>query len=183
MFFAHLFAGYLVSRKVKDNHKDKQLVLRYILFGLFCSVMPDLDLIYFYIWDHRQHIHHSYWTHIPLFWIACCSALYLFSKLLKKNLNPYILLIFLNTLLHLFLDSVVGGIYWFYPVTDDYLRMFTLTSRYNWWVLNYIIHWTFLFELAIIATAIYMLRVDFSPKPNRTEKRILLLEASEQDQA
>ncbi|VTR68827.1 hypothetical protein DESC_720205 [Desulfosarcina cetonica] len=25
-------------------------------------------MIYFYIFDHRQHHHHTYWTHIPLYW-------------------------------------------------------------------------------------------------------------------
>lgn len=161
MFVAHLPAGYLITRYCLNTIGTKAANPRawkyYAVFGLLCSVLPDFDLIYFYLIDHRQHAHHTYWTHIPIFWLLLCALLYFGAKaFFRKNIGTASLILLANTQLHLFLDSVAGGIYWLYPFSDGYYRMFKITSRFDWWVWNYIVHWTFLFELLIIAAAAYV---------------------------
>lgn len=158
MFFAHIPGGYLLTRQhiKRFRHKlqTESKLKYYVMFGLLCSVLPDFDLLYFYTIDNRQHIHHSYWTHIPIFWLAVAAGIYLIGKwIFKKNTGVVSLILLGNTLLHLVLDSVAGGIFWLYPWSDVYVRLMDIPSRYSWWVFNYIFHWTFLLELCIISTA------------------------------
>lgn len=160
MFVAHLFAGYLWTRqhinRVRDKLRHVENLKYYIWFGIFCSVLPDFDLLYFYTFDHRQHVHHSYWTHIPLFWLLFCAGLFIIGKGLFQRRAAVICLILLcNTWLHLLLDTVAGGIYWFYPWSEANIRFLDISPRFHWWVLNYIIHWTFLLEVMIITLAVY----------------------------
>ena len=173
MFVAHLPAGYLVTRyylrsiglyrmgssNIGPRKMDTQNTVArfYVLFGLLCSILPDIDLFYFYLIDHRQHEHHSYWTHIPLFWILLSALLYFGSKaLFNKNIGLICLILLINTQLHMLLDSVAGGIYWLFPFGGEKYRLFVVTARFDWWVWNFFIHWTFLFELLIIIAAMHV---------------------------
>lgn len=169
MFIAHAFGGYLGTRLCLKSQLGQELSERrwigFLVFGIFCSILPDIDLLYFYTLDHRQHPHHQFWTHMPFFWIAVSLLVYAIGR---WKFRPYAALISLlllgGTFMHMILDSVAGGIFWLYPVSDTYFRMFTITPRFQWWVLNYIIHWTFLAEIAIVAGALWVLRNDQSVK-------------------
>lgn len=70
MFIAHLPAGYLVARHLANGHERRKWL---IIAGLCASILPDLDLLWFYLIDNRQTAHHAYVFHWPLFWIflAC----------------------------------------------------------------------------------------------------------------
>ncbi len=165
MFVAHLPAGYLITRyylrTIETRLIKSSAVKYYAMFGLFCSVLPDFDLFYFYLIDNRQHAHHTYWTHIPMFWVLFSGLLYFGAKaLFKKNVGLLSVILLANTQLHMLLDSVAGGIYWLYPLSSEKYRLFEITARFDWWVFNYIIHWTFLFELIIILTAAYVVWED-----------------------
>jgi len=166
MFIAHIFGGYLGTRlclrcTTKQDVQGANLKY-YLLFGLLCSVLPDFDLAYFYLIDHRQHPHHTYWTHIPIFWVILASLTYVIGHyILKKRVGLLSIILLSGTCLHLILDSVAGGIYWLYPFSSTYYRLFTITPRYDWWVLNYLLHWTFLLEILIIVTSIYFMRKDY----------------------
>jgi inner membrane protein len=160
MFVAHSFAGYLCSRHCL--HRFKQHLTGptqwkyYLLFGVFCSVLPDFDLLYFYTIDNRQHLHHSYWTHIPIFWVIVAGTIYGVGRwIVNKRVGVSCVILLVNTLLHLVLDTIAGGIYWFYPLSDMYVQWLHITPRYSWWVLNYIFHWTFFLEICIILAAVY----------------------------
>ena len=161
MFIAHMPAGYLFTRycvRRLGSKVDSISTLKYyVMFGLLCSVLPDFDLMYFYLIDNRQHAHHSYWTHIPLFWVLLSGLLYFGAKaFFKKKLGLLSVLMLVNTELHLLLDSVAGGIYWLYPFNRDYYHLFDVSAQYDWWVFNFIFHWSSLFEVLIIAAAIYV---------------------------
>jgi inner membrane protein len=165
MFIAHLPAGYLITRYylcvMEANFMKSSALKYYVMFGLFCSVLPDFDLIYFYLIDNRQHAHHSYWTHIPMFWVLLSVSLYCGAKVLfKQNVGPASVILLVNTQLHMLLDSVAGGIYWLYPLYDEKYRLFDVTSRFDWWVWNFVLHWTFLLELLIIIAAAYLVLAD-----------------------
>lgn len=165
MFIAHAFGGYLGSRLCLKSQLGEELSetrwIGFMIFGVICSILPDIDLLYFYTLDHRQHPHHQFWTHMPFFWITVSLLVYAIGR---WKFRPYALLTTImlagGTFMHMILDSVAGGIYWLYPLSDTYFRMFTITPRFPWWVLNYIIHWTFLAEIVIVASALYVLRDD-----------------------
>ena len=59
---------------------------------------------------------------------------------------------------YLFLTLNVSGylrlvIYRGIPLIEEQMRLFFIPSRFDWWVWNYIFHWTFLFEILIIMAA------------------------------
>ncbi len=71
MFIAHLPAGYVLTRHLLDRAPAGDALSRRILaFGLLASVLPDFDLLYFYLIDNRQTLHHLYWPHLPAFWLV-----------------------------------------------------------------------------------------------------------------
>jgi len=155
MFVAHLPAGYLLSKYFESKSKTKKISWRiFLTLGLIGSILPDLDLFYFYMIDGRQHQHHSYWTHIPIYWI-CLYTSVASMFILKKNKKMLLIttFIFIDVMLHILLDTVAGGIMWSYPINTEYLSFFTVLPQYNWWVLNFILHWTFLLEIVIIIFA------------------------------
>ena len=173
MFVAHSPAGYLVTRfylrAIAPGHINASFLKYYVMFGVFCSVLPDFDLFYFYLIDNRQHVHHTYWTHIPMFWVLLSGLLYFGAKaMFKKNIGQACVILLMNTQLHMLLDSVAGGIYWLYPLSSEKYRLFEVTAGFNWWVFNFIFHWSFLFELLIITAAAYVVREDRKMVPTNT---------------
>ncbi len=154
MFFAHLPAGYIISQVTEKKFGATVSSRKIMAMSLVGSIAPDLDLIYFYLISARTMTHHAYLPHIPLFWII------VFLLLLMTNLITYskerILLstlFIINVFVHLILDTVVGGVIWLYPFKTEYVSFFVINARYDWWVLNYLLNWTFVFEIGIIAMA------------------------------
>jgi len=165
LFVAHGFGGYLVTRflikRAEDKAYSNAIFSRYILWGVFCSILPDFDLLYFYTLDERLHPHHSYWTHMPLFWIfATCAVYSVGHGIYKKPIGLYCLILLVGTFLHLLLDTVAGGIYWLYPWSGYKFQWFEIQPHYYWWVFNYIFHWTMLMEVTLIMLAIIVYRRD-----------------------
>ena len=154
MFIAHLPAGYICTKKLQKVSKTK----KYLWIGLFASILPDLDIFYFYFIDLRKHLHHSYWIHRPFYWLLIACIVFITLFLLKrKGLCKASIIFFANIFLHLFLDTVVGQVEWLYPFSDKSHYLFYVPSVYNFWVYNFIFHWTFLFEIGIIMGSIYLL--------------------------
>ena len=154
MFIAHMPAGFLLSRFVLRKQRNDPHYLKYLLLGMIASVAPDFDLAYFHLIDDRQHPHHSYWTHIPIYWIGIyLILLYPVYKGFKLNGVRLLSLVLLCGLLHMSLDSVASGIKWLYPINTEYFGLWRIPSVYEWWVANYLFHWTFLLELIISGTA------------------------------
>ena len=154
MFIGHLPAGYILTQKLQQ----KLHFSRYLWIGLIGSFFPDVDIFYFYLVDHRQHLHHGYWTHIPFDWLmitaVTCSIVWLL-KLNKRYLMAAIIF-FSNVFLHLLLDTIVGKIEWLFPFTDKAYYLFDVPAVYDVWVYNFIFHWTFLFELGTIIWAMHL---------------------------
>lgn len=141
MFVAHLPAAYLAVRGLRPQ--TTRTVLAAVLAG---SVLPDIDLLWFYLVDARQHHHHAYLTHKPALWavlalIGCWRG------------NSVLLGVAAGALLHLLLDSIVGQVTWAWPFSDWSAPMVTVPATQDWWVASFLLHWTFAVEIAICALA------------------------------
>ena len=155
MFIAHLPAGFLLSRQFLKALRDNPAYIKYMLIGLLASIAPDFDLAYFHLVDARQHPHHSYWTHIPIFWVGIYTLLvYPVYRWRGRTGLKLLSLFLLGGLLHMSLDSVASGIKWLYPIDPSYFGLWRIPSVHAWWVANYLFHWTFLIELVITSTAV-----------------------------
>lgn len=158
MFFGHLPAGYLCSNfllKYREIPAGKRNT--FLAIGLIGSIAPDLDMFYFYLVDHRQHWHHSYFTHWPSFWLSVIAASWFTRWFIGNRLLVYGGSIFgINGLLHLVLDTHVGRIRWLAPISDRWIFFFNVPSLHHPKILNFVFHWTFVFELALVVSAIYV---------------------------
>lgn len=128
--------------------------------GLVMSIFPDSDLLYFYLVDHRRVAHHHYITHMPMVWLAFGLVGWALLVIMgKKQWRIFLFVAVANALLHMALDTTVGGIHWFYPFLDWNVKIIEVPSAHGWWVWNFVFHWTFLLEiLAIAAAAMLWLR-------------------------
>ncbi len=155
MFIAHLPAGFLASHCIVHTQRlTGPAANRVFALGMLGSVLPDFDMFYFYTLGGQEHSHHSYWTHIPSFWLACgVLALMVVTLRGQHEARLGISAFLAGIATHLLLDTPWGGIRWFYPFDAQYVRFITVPARYEWWIANFIGHWTFLVELAIVAAA------------------------------
>jgi len=160
MIIAHLPAGYVASRLLFNRFRPHAASFRRFLHaGLLGSVAPDLDMLYFHLIDHRQHHHHTLWPHFPILWAGLLLASLIRFHTGRARERAALAVIFAaNGLLHMVLDTVVGNIWWLAPFVDKPFSFFSVPARYNPWWLNFILHWTFILELAIVAWAIYLVR-------------------------
>lgn len=151
MFIAHLPAGYLLTKWIQKRiHQTK-----YLWIGLIASVIPDIDLLYFYLIDHRQTMHHEYWTHLPIFWLVLWAVIAIGNLHFKNRMTSVVSLIFFsNIFLHLILDTFVGEVLWLQPLNSESFALFTVPATHGFWIWSFITHWSFLAELMIIVWAI-----------------------------
>ncbi len=155
MFIAHIPAGYLLGKGVKSRALGARAVMSAALIG---SLAPDLDLIYFYTIDACRHHHHSYWTHYPVVWLGLMLLSWGIGKIpAMRSIGSWSLIFSLSALIHLLLDCVVGDVPLLAPWSMDFYALSTVPAVVQPWWLNFLIHWSFLLELAIIFTAGWLL--------------------------
>jgi inner membrane protein len=149
-------AGYICSKWLYPRFVSVPVDYRkYLLCGLIGSIAPDLDLLYFYLVDHRQHHHHSYWTHYPVVWLGLTVAAFLYYRYGRQRIKAVLLLVLsFNGFMHMVLDTLVGDISWFAPVSDRAYSLIMVPARFDPWWLNFVLHWSLLVEVVIMATAL-----------------------------
>ncbi len=153
MFIAHLPAGVLVTLAA---HRGAVTSRALWCWGLAGSLFPDVDLFWFYLVDGRRTLHHEYWTHLPAVWL-CLAPLVL--------LGPALRLFWLNVVGHLVLDTMAGGILWAWPFDRGAVTLVSVPARFEFWVWNFVLHWSFLVELAILAAAVIWLAARAQERP------------------
>jgi len=148
VLIAHLPAGYLFTKYIQKTTGYK----KYTWLGILGSVLPDLDLIYFYYFSDRSVSHHEYLTHMPVFWGVLMFYTVAFIHLLVRNKRAYfaVAIFYANIFLHMLLDSYTGTIKWFYPVFYVDLNLITVPATYDFWMWSFVFHWSFLAELFIL---------------------------------
>lgn len=157
VFIAHLPAGYLATRLILDRQPAPEPLRRRLLaLGMIASALPDLDLLWFYFVSDRRQVHHAYLPHLPLAWIALLAALAVVLWMRRAGPMTWLgMLVFsANILLHQVLDTTAGGIRWLWPFSDAEFAMSHVEARQEPWYLNFVLHWTFALEVAILAAAL-----------------------------
>ncbi len=154
MFIAHLPSGYIgacLLTKDASSERTRQIFLPFMIGGIF----PDLDMFYFYLVDARKNLHHEYWTHLPVFWLAALAATLLIALISRsKGLAAVSTAFVAGVFLHLILDTPFGGIAWLYPLSYQSFHLVTVPATRSWWVWSFVLHWTFVFEIAICIWAV-----------------------------
>lgn len=169
MLLAHAPAGYLLTRvlsrtvfkHIVDPKRSNRLYQLMMAAGLIGSILPDLDFIYNIFFDARHSSHHSYITHIPFYWILLILFSIATGKIFKRK-NSMVIAVTgcMAALLHLVCDTITAEIYWLYPFIDNGYNIFAVSDVHIWWVQNYLSHWTFMIEIAIIAVAgLFFMRI------------------------
>ncbi|MDP2028344.1 MAG: peptidoglycan DD-metalloendopeptidase family protein [Thiobacillus sp.] len=153
MFFAHLPAGYLVSRALL--HRCPVVNPKWVLAaGMIGGAWPDIDLLYLYLLDATPQHHHTYWTHLPIAWLGISLWAWIASRERSPAFRLPLAAFLLGWASHLLLDSVTGDIWWLYPLVDQPYSLAHVEAIYQPWWINFLLHWSMAIELAIIAVAL-----------------------------
>ncbi len=160
VIIGHIPAGYLATVLLRKYCRKWGINgLQVLLASLFGSIVPDTDLLWFYLVDNRQYHHHTYWPHYPIVWGAIMTLALLCFHATKYTRHSSLALVFgAAGMLHMVLDSIVGDIWWFAPWVDAPYSLFTVPARFDYWWLNFIFHWSFILEIALCVSA-YCVRV------------------------
>lgn len=150
MLTAHLPSGYVLAQWLR---RDIPFLLPTALMG---AIVPDLDMIWFHLVDHRAFHHHRYWVHIPLFWAVVAGVVLPGLAVFLRRYLSTALVFFAAIFLHLLLDSIGGGILWAAPFNNHLYRLVTVPPSQNHWVWSFIFHWTFLLEIAVWTLAVLL---------------------------
>ena len=146
MFVAHLPSGYLLGR----GAGVRGAAMAAALLG---SVAPDFDMLWFDLVDHGRVHHHDYPTHIPGCWLIVAVIVLGLLRVLAPAKLFIAAMFFAGIFLHLVLDTLVGGIMWLWPFNDRLITLAVVPARYDHWVISFILHWSFLAEIAITLLA------------------------------
>lgn len=152
MLTAHLPSGFIAGRLAARRWS----IPAAMPVALTAAILPDFDMIWFYLVDHRAVHHHRYWVHIPVFWVAL--AVISLPLLHRSRWWPTALLFFAVIFLHLLLDTIGGGILWGAPFSDHLFSLITVPPAYGHWIISFLLHLSFLLELVIWAWALWLWR-------------------------
>jgi len=154
MIIGHIPAAYILTRKLQDSFSET----RYMMVGLAASILPDIDLLYSYVSGDKQS-HHNFWIHRPFDWAVIALGIFLVVRL--TNWNKYrtlFVFFFSNIFLHLCLDTISGKIKWLYPFSERGISLFYVKTVHEFWVLDLVFHWTFIFEIIVVLFALKVFR-------------------------
>ncbi|RWI15458.1 MAG: metal-dependent hydrolase [Mesorhizobium sp.] len=148
MLIAHLPSGYILGRLARRRRREASDVVAAAMLG---SVIPDIDMLYFYLIDGGRTHHHAYITHWPLFWATIGTVGVSVGRLLGSRRLPSIAIFLAGAMVHMALDTVASPIMWLAPFSHRPFELVAVPASHGNWVLNFVLHWTFALELVICA--------------------------------
>jgi inner membrane protein len=155
MFVAHAPAGYLITVAISRGRCRRAALVA----GTAGSLCPDLDMLWFYLVDHCRTLHHSYLTHRPAFWLAVGGLAFAATRWPSlRRFTPLVAAFWLNVLGHLVLDTVAGGVAWLWPWSPHAFVLVSVPAAHGHWIANFLLHWSFLLEVAILVAALAVWR-------------------------
>lgn len=144
-----MFIGHLPGAYVALNLITPQASRVFMTAALVGSVLPDVDMLWFYLVDGRQTHHHDFITHRPAVWalLGLIGLLWPAGRAVLTGLA-------IGGLIHMALDSIVGSIAWAWPVSTAAHPLVVVPASQDWWVMSFVLHWTFAVELVLCALAV-----------------------------
>lgn len=160
MIIGHAPSGYITAKILLGKFTERNIsTKRFIIAGTLGALAPDLDMLYFHFVDHRQHHHHSYFTHYPILWLSLLAIVIIWLTLNRTSKAAPLAFVFcLGGFVHMILDSIVGDIWWFAPFVDRPFALFTVHALYQPWWLNFVLHWSFGLEISLWFWALLIFR-------------------------
>lgn len=159
MVFGHLPFGYITSELLFNRFKKRHISINTFRFWTMSgAIAPDIDMLFYYVHDdikfHSPHMHHSYFTHFPFFWVKLLgiSIVWLLLDNNRGKLSPLAFMFTLGGFTHLILDTMTGYVYWLAPFHN---KLFSFETN-NPWETNYFTHWGFGVEVCLILSAVYL---------------------------
>ena len=149
MLIAHLPAGYILASAARQRSAAPRIMTA----ALVGSVLPDFDMVYFFLTGGKVH-HHDYVSHWPLFWLALAVVALPAVGRLASRWFPTAAVFFVAVMLHMIMDTVAAPMLWLAPFDWSKFELTTVPATYSNWVVSFMLHWTFGLELLICTTAL-----------------------------
>jgi inner membrane protein len=147
MIIGHLPVGYLAACASEPAFGRDRVIWWSLLAG---SVVPDLDMLWFFFVDHGAVHHHSYLTHNPNLWLG----LLLVGLVLRFRV---LIGLGLGAVLHLAMDTIAGAVVWGWAGFGFSGPLVVVPATQDHWILSFLVHWTFGVELVLTAVALIVL--------------------------
>jgi len=167
MIIGHLPIGYFTTRYLI---KKLKLPLKpiWLGLGLFASISPDLDYIYWIVSESQADTHRGIITSTPFFYLT----LFILSVIVYYSYRKYwlkcaILLVFINILIHFIIDTVFYGNRWLYPFSNAYYGIYNVGgygSGVGIQIPNYWSHWYWYLEIGLWIIAITSIIISYHKK-------------------
>lgn len=136
------------------NKKEQELVY---FSGILAGVLPDVDVLFVSLADHRDSI-----THTPFFWVLCSIGISFLAIAVKRKRRLFFNLAFallVGAFTHILSDAVFTGVKLLYPLSNEYYRMRPpISLRYDNLFINYVLNPVFLTEIYTFVAAGIVLR-------------------------
>ncbi len=151
MFIAHLPAGYLLGKATAklSGLRTEQLVM----WTAIGSILPDADLLYFYLVDNQSTHHRHYVSHWPITWITLLALSVILLRW-RPRFGVTFLGLSIGGLSHMVLDSVAAPVLWFAPFSKLKVELVQIPAVYENYIWSFVLHWTFAIEIFICSIAI-----------------------------
>ena len=149
MIIGHLPSAYLILKLGSPRGLSNAVFLA----GMVGAIFPDIDLLWFYFVDNRSHHHHEYLTHRPAVWLGLLVLCFVISRVSNRRLGQVAMAFCVGALVHVFLDSIAGKIFWLWPLSDYTVTLVTVQPTHSHFLLSFLTHWTFKVELLVTAIA------------------------------
>lgn len=151
MLIAHLPSGHLIGTLGERlAPKSAPAVMAAALAG---TVAPDLDMLWFHFVDSRTH-HHALPTHWPLAWLAAGAVALFLARAAAPRWLPAVAAFFAAVMVHMVLDIVAAPTRWLAPFSAREFELVRVPAAHGHWIVSFVLHWTFLIELAICFAAL-----------------------------
>ncbi|MEZ4240704.1 MAG: metal-dependent hydrolase [Myxococcota bacterium] len=147
MLVAHAPVGWLTGSTLRGRSARVACVVG--------ALLPDVDVVPSLV----LHVHHHDWpTHWPVTWLLLGLGV---APLLAGRARPVarlVLLALANAELHLALDTLAGDVRWLAPWSFQPFALVHVQRTFEPWWVNFLLHPTFLAELALVALATHRWR-------------------------
>lgn len=161
MFLAHLPASYLLSCSLlalpaaADLPHDQKR--RLLITGTLAGILPDLDVLYFYLLSNQHIGHRAFPSHWPQLWLLMCILVAVATTMLRNRewfWHNWFLLS--GVQLHFLLDTIAGPIRWLAPFNHTRFTLFHVPRQPGWWVWSYVVHFSAWLEVILIVAAAWL---------------------------